>query len=146
MSLLIALLLQAAATAGQPAPAPTQDPAAVSGVVVESPQTQKKPKTVYTAPYKAAPHLSSGSVVSAPNGADALFTDPRFQTSLMGPYMVSSLAAQRHRAKKAAELINAGRCPDALQAVFNEGDQYLAYRIAQVCDLPAPVAHRTTPF
>jgi hypothetical protein len=143
MSLLIALYLQAAATTAQPATAqPTTQAASepsVSGLVVQSPQTQKQPKTVYTAPYKAAPHLSSAPVVNLdPNTMGA---DPRLAT-----YMVSSMAAQRYRAKKAADLINAGRCPEALQAVFNEGDQYLAFRIAQVCDLPAPILRRNPPF
>lgn len=141
MSLLIALYLQAAATTAA-SPPPEQDPSAVSGVVVESPNTAKIPPSVYAKPYKAAPRLSSAPVVSAPSGADALFADPRFMSSTMGPYLVSSIAAQRYRAKKAADLINAGQCPDALQAVFNEGDQYLAHRIAQVCGLPVPIARR----
>lgn len=118
------------------APREARDSTSLSGVILESPQTQKKTGTVHGKPYKAAPHMSSAPVITS--GAFGMSYDPR-----LGPYMVSSLAAQRHRAKKAADLINTGRCPDALQAVFNEGDQYLAFRVAQVCNLPTPIPRLT---
>lgn len=147
MSLLVALYLQAAVTTAQSTPAPARD-ATVSGVVVPSRKGKAKPNIVYTPTYKAAPHLAPGAtVIGGSMTIDQMFTSEqgtryqsaRWATQSMAALSLSAIAAQRLRAKKAAELINAGRCPDALQASFNEGDAYLTSRIAQTCALPLPV-------
>lgn len=139
MSLLIALYLQAATTVTPPPAAPRED-SALSGVVVTSPNTGKRPPPVYTPNYKAAPHLAPGApTVSGSMTIDQMFSGGRFRTGSLMSLSMNAIVGQRYRAKKAAELINAGRCPDALQGAFNEGDGYLTYRIAQVCNLPVPI-------
>ncbi|UAL09467.1 hypothetical protein [Caulobacter segnis] len=133
--------------------APPANDSTVSGVVV-TPKAKEPPKTVYTPSYKAAPHLAPGATsIGGSTTIDQMFSPehgPRYHSSHWATYSLtaaatSQITAQRYRAKKAADLINAGRCPDALQAAFNEGDGYLAVRIAQVCELPVPMERAKGP-
>ena len=121
MSLMIALVLQAAAAAVPPSTEP-QTPSTVSGVVVPSPKAKAPPKTVYTPSYKAAPHLAPGATsIGGSTTIDQMFSPehgPRYHSSHWATYSLtaaatSQITAQRYRAKKAADLINAGRCPYA---------------------------------
>lgn len=148
MNLLIALLLQASVAASPPPVADPEahaDPSAVSGVVVPSPKAKDPPK-VYAPTYRAAPTLASPAPqISGSTNVDNLFVDARFRSNTVSTVMVSQLAAQRHRAKKAADLINAGHCPEALQSVFNAGDRQLIIRVAEVCGLPSPMEHAKGP-
>jgi hypothetical protein len=138
---LLAFGLAQAATAETPQPAA----ATVSGVVVTSPKAKAAPK-VYTPTYKAAPHLAPPSPhISGSTTIDQVFSNDRFRTGSLSSMQVSQLAAQRYRAKKAADLINAGHCPEALQAVFNEGDTQLTLRVAEVCGLPSPMEQAKGP-
>lgn len=131
----------------KPASAPSEaDASTVSGVVV-TPKAEA-PAKVYTPTYKAAPHLAPGATsIGGSTTIDQIFSPeqgPRYQSSHWPTYSMTAVAtsqitAQRYRAKKAADLINAGRYPEALQAAFNEGDGHLTMRIAEVCDLPMPV-------
>lgn len=124
--------------------APPANDSTVSGVVV-TPKAKESPK-VYAPSYKAAPHLGpQAPQIRGSSNIDALFVDQRFRSATISSLVVSQLAAQRHRAQKAAALINAGHCPEALQAVFNEGDAHLITRVAEVCGLPSPMERAKGP-
>ncbi|WP_299003722.1 hypothetical protein [uncultured Caulobacter sp.] len=66
------------------------------------------------------------------------------QPMYFGGAAITRQAEQMARAKRAATLINAGRCDDALQAMKTDGDRYLAARVAEVCELSPPEAGMDT--
>ncbi len=65
------------------------------------------------------------------------FSEYYRQPMYFGGATATRQAEQMARAKRAATLINAGRCDDALQAMKDAGDGYLATRVTQVCKSPA---------
>jgi hypothetical protein len=67
----------------------------------------------------------------APKSFNEYYRQPMY----FGGITVTRQAEQMARAKRAATLINAGRCEDAWQSMKADGDLYLAGRVAEVCAL-----------
>lgn len=66
-----------------------------------------------------------------------------FNTATFASRQAAIENAKRIRlAKEAATLINAGRCPEALQLAKDADDTALGTRIVQVCNAPAKQAAR----
>lgn len=111
-------------------------------------QPSPPPAASSAAPAKAskAKREAASKGFITPNTTDQIFAsgplDKAGATIMRGDSMatmsMNRLADQRALAKKAATMINAGHCPEALQLVVGKGDGLLAGNIAKACGLPEP--------
>lgn len=137
MTILVSFLVALALSQAQAAPGETPAAAPGGNSTLSGPAAAK--------PAKAYPSTVKKGVV-APNVTDQLFSsgplDRAGATAMRGDSMatmsMNRLVGQRALAKKAAALINAGHCPEALQLVVDKGDGLLAENVAKACSLPAP--------
>lgn len=142
MSVIVSAMAALALSQTQPTAAePPVAAAAQPSAATSAPSASAAPKARAKARPAAAPRTFAG-----PNTTDQMFAagplDKAGATIMRGDSMASMsmnrLADQRALAKKAATLINAGHCPEALQLVVGKGDGLLAGNVAKACGLPEP--------
>lgn len=139
MAFFVSFLVSLALGQSQAAPAeiaPAAATPAVSAVSGEAP----------AAPSKTSRQSTKALGVVGSNATAQMFSsgplDKAGATTLRGDSMatmsMNNLAAQRVRARKAADLINAGHCREAMDMVVSGGDGLLARNVAKVCGMPEP--------